>query len=109
MAGMITEIEVRKALREVESRLAWGDKLGAVFSGISLGSILLLVALGLAITYGLMQLVYGPLGDRYGKARVITWVCALCTLAAFAAAMAPTLQTLGESSDSPRNQRAMSI
>ena len=47
-----------------------------------------------AITYGLMQLVYGPLGDRYGKARVITWVCALCTLAALAAALAPTLQTL---------------
>lgn len=47
-----------------------------------------------AITYGLMQLVYGPLGDRFGKAQVITWVCALCTLAAFAAAMAPTLQGL---------------
>jgi urea transport system permease protein len=46
-----------KALREVESRLAWGDKLGAVFSGISLGSILLLVALGLAITYGLMGVI----------------------------------------------------
>jgi urea transport system permease protein len=45
------------ALREVESRLAWGDKLGAVFSGISLGSILLLVALGLAITYGLMGVI----------------------------------------------------
>ena len=46
-----------KALREVEARLAWGDKLGAVFSGISLGSILLLVALGLAITYGLMGVI----------------------------------------------------
>ncbi len=46
-----------KALREVETRLAWGDKLGAVFSGISLGSILLLVALGLAITYGLMGVI----------------------------------------------------
>ncbi|MDD2918004.1 urea ABC transporter permease subunit UrtB [Rhodoferax sp.] len=46
-----------KALREVESRLAWGDRLGAVFSGISLGSILLLVALGLAITYGLMGVI----------------------------------------------------
>ena len=46
-----------KALREVESRLAWGDKLGAIFSGISLGSILLLVALGLAITYGLMGVI----------------------------------------------------
>jgi urea transport system permease protein len=45
------------ALRQVESRLAWGDKLGAIFSGISLGSILLLVALGLAITYGLMGVI----------------------------------------------------
>jgi urea transport system permease protein len=46
-----------KALRQVEAALAWGDKLGAIFSGISLGSILLLVALGLAITYGLMGVI----------------------------------------------------
>ncbi len=45
------------SLRNVEASLAWGDKLGAVFSGISLGSILLLVALGLAITYGLMGVI----------------------------------------------------
>lgn len=45
------------SLREVESSLAWADKLGAIFSGISLGSILLLVALGLAITYGLMGVI----------------------------------------------------
>jgi len=45
------------SLRQVEARLAWGDRLGAVFSGISLGSILLLVALGLAITYGLMGVI----------------------------------------------------
>ncbi|MDP3761949.1 MAG: urea ABC transporter permease subunit UrtB [Ramlibacter sp.] len=45
------------SLREVEASLAWADKLGAVFSGISLGSILLLVALGLAITYGLMGVI----------------------------------------------------
>ena len=45
------------ALRQVEDSLAWGDRLGAVFSGISLGSILLLVALGLAITYGLMGVI----------------------------------------------------
>ena len=55
------DVEVKSALqaslRKVESALAWGDKLGAVFSGISLGSILLLVALGLAITYGLMGVI----------------------------------------------------
>jgi urea transport system permease protein len=44
-------------LRKVEASLAWGDRLGAIFSGISLGSILLLVALGLAITYGLMGVI----------------------------------------------------
>jgi len=48
---------LQASLRKVESALAWGDKLGAVFSGISLGSILLLVALGLAITYGLMGVI----------------------------------------------------
>ena len=56
-----TEADVRAALQlslmRVESRLAWGDRLGAIFSGISLGSILLLVALGLAITYGLMGVI----------------------------------------------------
>ena len=55
------DVEVKSALqaslRKVEAALAWGDKLGAVFSGISLGSILLLVALGLAITYGLMGVI----------------------------------------------------
>ena len=45
------------SLRTVEASLAWGDKIGAMFSGISLGSILLLVALGLAITYGLMGVI----------------------------------------------------
>jgi urea transport system permease protein len=48
---------LQRALREVEAALAWGDRLGAIFSGISLGSILLLVALGLAITYGLMGVI----------------------------------------------------
>ncbi|MEJ7929299.1 urea ABC transporter permease subunit UrtB [Ramlibacter sp. AN1015] len=48
---------IRSALRSVESSLAWADRAGQVFSGISLGSILLLVALGLAITYGLMGVI----------------------------------------------------
>jgi urea transport system permease protein len=45
------------ALQRVESRLAWGERLGVLFTGLSLGSILLLVALGLAITYGLMGVI----------------------------------------------------
>ncbi|MBU3739256.1 MAG: MFS transporter [Rhodoferax sp.] len=41
-----------------------------------------------AIAYGVMQLVYGPLGDRFGKLRIITIACAMCTCAAIAAAAA---------------------
>ena len=47
----------QKSLAEVEGRLATGERIGQVFSGISLGSILLLAALGLAITYGLMGVI----------------------------------------------------
>jgi len=59
--GVETDDEVRAqlqlALSAIESRLAWGERLGVVFTGVSLGSILLLVALGLAITYGLMGVI----------------------------------------------------
>jgi urea transport system permease protein len=49
--------EVEIALRAVEGRLAAGELAGRIFSGVSLGSILLLAALGLAITYGLMGVI----------------------------------------------------
>ena len=45
------------SLQAVESKLASGQRIGQVFSGASLGSILLLAALGLAITYGLMGVI----------------------------------------------------
>lgn len=48
---------LKRALAEVKDQLAWGERLGVAFTGISLGSILLLVALGLAITYGLMGVI----------------------------------------------------
>jgi urea transport system permease protein len=50
-------IAARKSLNAVEGRLVWGERVGQFFSGISLGSILLLAALGLAITYGLMGVI----------------------------------------------------
>jgi urea transport system permease protein len=49
--------EAEIALRAIEERLATGEMVGRVFSGLSLGSILLLAALGLAITYGLMGVI----------------------------------------------------
>lgn len=45
------------SLQAINAKLVWGERLAAAFSGISLGSILLLVALGLAITYGLMGVI----------------------------------------------------
>ncbi len=47
----------QRSLATVERRLLLGDIAARVFSGISLGTILLLAALGLAITYGLMGVI----------------------------------------------------
>jgi urea transport system permease protein len=59
--GVETDPEVKAALQSaleaVQARLVWGERLGVVFAGISLGSILMLVALGLAVTYGLMGVI----------------------------------------------------
>ena len=49
--------EAQKSLRELEGRMAWGERAGVLFTSVSLGSILLLAALGLAITYGLMGVI----------------------------------------------------
>src|SRR5262245_61706779 len=49
--------KAQASLREVEGRLAWSERLALAFVGVSLGSILLLAALGLAITYGLMGVI----------------------------------------------------
>ena len=49
--------EAASSLRVVQSRLLRGEVVARVFSGVSLGSILLLAALGLAITYGLMGVI----------------------------------------------------
>ncbi len=48
---------IQAALDSVQGQLVWGERLGLLFTGLSLGSILLLVALGLAITYGLMGVI----------------------------------------------------
>jgi urea transport system permease protein len=49
--------EAQRSLAAVERRLMLGDIAARIFSGISLGTILLLAALGLAITYGLMGVI----------------------------------------------------
>ena len=47
----------QRSLDAVQSKLSTGERIGQIFTGISLGSILLLAALGLAITYGLMGVI----------------------------------------------------
>ena len=49
---------------------------------------------GFAISYGLLQLGIGPLGDRLGKFRVITVAMMLAALASIACALAPSLHGL---------------
>ena len=66
--------QVRVSLNAIESRLAWGERLGVVFTGISLGSILLLVALGLAITYGLMGVINMAHGELMMIGAYATWL-----------------------------------
>lgn len=47
----------KQAVQEINHRLMWQELAGYAFSGLSLGSILLLAALGLAITYGLLGVI----------------------------------------------------
>jgi urea transport system permease protein len=55
------DAEVRAAaqasITAIDRRIATAQTVGTVFSGLSLGSILLLAALGLAITYGVMGVI----------------------------------------------------
>jgi predicted MFS family arabinose efflux permease len=46
------------------------------------------------VAYGILQLVYGPLGERWGKLRVVSVCLCTCALANIAAAVAPTLPIL---------------
>ncbi|WP_373388933.1 urea ABC transporter permease subunit UrtB [Pseudomonas alcaligenes] len=59
--GVESDAAVRTAaetsLAQVKRRLLVGELLGQAFSGLSLGSILLLAALGLAITFGLLGVI----------------------------------------------------
>lgn len=47
-----------------------------------------------ALSYGICQILYGPMGDRKGLLRVIVWAAAGSALAAAACAAAPSLHWL---------------
>jgi YNFM family putative membrane transporter len=53
-----------------------------------------IVVTAYAITHGGVQLIVGPLGDRFGKFRTVTLACGLCALTVVLCALAKTLGTL---------------
>lgn len=63
-----------KSLKQIEQCLRWGEWLGQAFSGLSLGSILLLAALGLAITYGLLGVINMAHGEMLMIGAYATWL-----------------------------------
>lgn len=47
-----------------------------------------------AVTYGLMQIFFGPLGDKYGKYKVLAWATVGCSVGCFGSAFAYDLPFL---------------
>ncbi|MDR2127838.1 MAG: urea ABC transporter permease subunit UrtB [Burkholderiaceae bacterium] len=65
---------VQAAIARIDATLALGENLGVLFTGVSLGSILLLAALGLAITYGLMGVINMAHGELIMVGAYATYV-----------------------------------
>ena len=64
----------RAALYEVEQHRSVVDFFGTLFRGISLGSILLVAALGLAITFGLMRVINMAHGEMIAVGAYTTYL-----------------------------------
>jgi urea transport system permease protein len=67
-------VQAQVALREVEQELSRIEWLGHAFTGLSLGSVLLLAALGLAITFGLMGIINMAHGEMLMIGAYATYV-----------------------------------
>src|SRR5205807_2626827 len=65
---------LRSAIESVEASQRRADMVGLVFSGLSLASILLLAALGLAITFGLMGVINMAHGELLMVGAYATWL-----------------------------------
>ena len=79
--GVETDAAVHTAaetsLAQVKRKLMFGEILGQAFSGMSLGSILLLAALGLAITFGLLGVINMAHGEMLMLGAYSTYVVQL--------------------------------
>jgi urea transport system permease protein len=63
------------ALRAIDQRGTRNEVIGNLFYGVSLGSVLLLAALGLAITFGLMGIINMAHGELLMIGAYTTYVC----------------------------------
>ena len=64
----------KDALKAVESHRSFVDIFGTIFRGLSLGSILLVLALGLAITFGLMGVINMAHGEMIAVGAYTTYL-----------------------------------
>lgn len=77
------------SLRVMDAML---PRLAAEFS-LTLGAAASVITV-FAVAYGLAQLLFGPLGDRFGKYRVVALGCLACALTTVACALAPSFGLL---------------
>jgi urea transport system permease protein len=68
-------IAAAHTLQALDSRLARTEFIGNLFYGVSLGSVLLLTALGLAITFGLMGIINMAHGELLMIGAYTTYLC----------------------------------
>jgi predicted MFS family arabinose efflux permease len=61
--------------------------------GVTVGAASIIVT-AYAITHGTVQLIIGPIGDRFGKFLMVAIACALCSLTVMACGLAQSLTTL---------------
>jgi urea transport system permease protein len=86
-ADPAVRIEAVRTLGVLDRHLATVDFIGKVFYGISLGSVLLLAALGLAITFGLMGIINMAHGELLMIGAYTTYMCQLLFRQYFPAAL----------------------
>jgi urea transport system permease protein len=66
--------EIKGAVSSINAHIWWVNFYGTIFHGISLGSILLVVALGLAITFGLMGIINMAHGEMIAVGAYTSYV-----------------------------------
>ncbi|HTV61745.1 MAG TPA: urea ABC transporter permease subunit UrtB [Verrucomicrobiae bacterium] len=65
---------IQHAIDSISNHIWWVNFYGTIFHGISLGAVLLLVALGLAITFGLMGIINMAHGEMIAVGAYTTYV-----------------------------------